>query len=153
MLGSDFASIRAFAEEGEEQTLQVESAEPAAAWNDEYTFVNWTDAEGNVVCEEATFVPADVKADATFTVNFKALENIEEKMPAIIADGVHEGGMIVSVNAEEGLFPAGTELKISAVPEDDALATARGELGDKVSAAATIALFLAGKKKEENEDN
>ncbi|SCY68232.1 InlB B-repeat-containing protein [Butyrivibrio sp. INlla14] len=110
----------------------------AAAWNDEYTFVNWTDAEGNVVCEEATFVPADVKTDATFTANFKAVENIEEKMPAIIADGVHEGGMIVSVNAEEGLFPAGTELKISAVPEDDALATARGELGDKVSAAKGV---------------
>lgn len=127
-----------------EETINIldESAKfegaTAAAWNDEYTFVNWTDADGNQVSEEVTFVPSGITEDATYTANFKAVENIEEKRPAIIADGVHEGGMIVSVRAEEGLFPAGTEVKISAISDSDALATAKDELGEEVKAAKGV---------------
>ena len=111
----------------------------ATAWNDKYTFVDWTDENGNQVSADATFVPENLEADATFTANFVAVEDIAEKMPAIEANDVHTGGMIVSVNAEEGLFPAGTEVKIEAVDDGTAVELAEKSLGEgKVKEAKAV---------------
>ncbi len=110
----------------------------ASAWNDEYSFVDWTDSEGNQVSTEATFVPSDVEADTVFTANFVAVENISEVMPAIEASNVHEGGMVVSVKAEEGLFPAGTEVKIRAISDGEALAAAQDTLGAQITVAKGV---------------
>ncbi|WP_029675064.1 InlB B-repeat-containing protein, partial [Butyrivibrio sp. VCB2006] len=97
----------------------------AEAWNDEYTFVDWTDADGNQVCTEATFVPSGLEADAVFTANFIAEEDIADKMPGIEANNVHKGGMVVSVKAEIGVFPKGTEVEINPVSDAQALETAQ----------------------------
>ena len=106
----------------------------ATAWNDKYTFVDWTDEDGNQVSTEATFVPSDVTEDATFTANFLAAEDIETAMPKISADNVKAGDMIVTVSADAGLFPEGTEIVISAVDDGTAL-----ELAQEVKENATQA--------------
>ena len=106
----------------------------ATPWNDKYTFVDWTDKDGNQVSTEATFVPSDVTEDATFTANFLAAEDIETAMPKISADNVKAGDMIVSVSADAGLFPEGTEIVISAVDDGTAL-----ELAQEVKENATQA--------------
>ncbi|SCY75102.1 InlB B-repeat-containing protein, partial [Butyrivibrio sp. INlla14] len=110
----------------------------ATAWNDKYTFVDWTDANGNQVSTDATFVPSGIEEDAEFTANFVAAEDISETMPSIEANEVHAGGLIVSVQAEEGLFPAGTELKISAISDEQAVATAEETLGKEVNKAKGV---------------
>nr|WP_297766723.1 MBG domain-containing protein [uncultured Butyrivibrio sp.] len=110
----------------------------ATAWNDKYTFVDWTDANGNQVSTDATFVPSGIEEDAEFTANFVAAEDISETMPSIEANEVHAGGLIVSVQAEEGLFPAGTELKISAIADEQAVATAEETLGKEVNKAKGV---------------
>ncbi|MCR5341806.1 MAG: InlB B-repeat-containing protein, partial [Butyrivibrio sp.] len=110
----------------------------ATARSDKYEFVNWTDAEGNEVSSEATFVPANIEADATFTANFKAAENIAEDMPALSVSDVHAGGMIVSVSAEEGIFPKDTEVCITGISEAQALETAQEKLGEDVKAAKGV---------------
>ncbi|WP_026490158.1 InlB B-repeat-containing protein, partial [Butyrivibrio sp. XBB1001] len=110
----------------------------ATAWNDKYTFVDWTDADGNQVSTDATFVPSGIEEDAEFTANFVAAEDISETMPSIEANEVHAGGLIVSVQAEEGLFPAGTELKISAISDEQAVATAEETLGKEVNKAKGV---------------
>ncbi len=109
----------------------------AAPWNDGYEFVNWTDAEGNQVSEDATFVPSDITEDATFTAHFTAVENIKELMPEL-SKTQSAGGMTVSVSAEEGLFPEGTSINISPISDDDALATAQDALGEKVNSAKGV---------------
>ncbi|MCR4960012.1 MAG: hypothetical protein K6A74_01040, partial [Lachnospiraceae bacterium] len=96
----------------------------ASAWNDKYTFVDWKDADGVQVSAEATFVPADITEDATFTAEFVAVEDIAELMPKLEATDVHVGGMIVSVTAEEGIFPAETNIVINAISDEQALETA-----------------------------
>ena len=42
-----------------------------ATANEDYYFVNWTDAKGEVVSTEAKYNPTNVTADATYTANFK----------------------------------------------------------------------------------
>ncbi len=97
----------------------------ATPWNDKYTFANWT-KDGEVVSEDATFVPADITEDTTFKANFKAAENIDisEEMPSI-NESKTTGGISVSVSAPEGLFPKGTTVSIEAIGDDEALATAQ----------------------------
>ncbi len=110
----------------------------ATAWNDKYTFVDWTDADGNQVCTDSTFVPSEIEEDAIFTANFVAVEDIEETMPAIVASNVHAGGMVVCVDAEAGLFPNGTEVVIKGISESQAIATAKETLGREVSKARGV---------------
>ncbi|WP_035785072.1 InlB B-repeat-containing protein, partial [Butyrivibrio sp. MC2021] len=107
----------------------------ATAWNDKYSFVDWTDEDGNQVCADATFVPSGIESDATFTANFIAEEDIEDKMPAIVRENVPAGGLSVSVNAEVGVFPKGTEAVISPVSDNQALESAKDALGDNVAEA------------------
>ncbi len=110
----------------------------AAAWNEEYTFLGWVDEEGVVVEEDETIVPSDITEDAVFTATFEASEDIDVDMPSIGATDVHKGGLIVSVDAEEGVFPAGTTLSITGISESDALSTAQDELGEQVTAAKGV---------------
>ncbi|WP_029319920.1 InlB B-repeat-containing protein [Butyrivibrio sp. AE3004] len=120
----------------------------AIAWNDKYEFVNWTDANDNEVSTEATFVPSNIEENATFKANFKAAEGIEVDMPELSAEDVHEGGMVVSVKAEEGIFPAGTEISITAISDDQALETAQNELGDQVTTAKGVDITFMFEGKE-----
>ncbi|WP_026664725.1 InlB B-repeat-containing protein [Butyrivibrio sp. FC2001] len=120
----------------------------ATARSDKYEFVNWTDAEGNEVSSEATFVPANIEADATFTANFKAAENIADDMPALSVTDVHAGGLIVSISAEEGVFPKDTEVSITGISDDQAIATAQGKLGEDVKAAKGVDITFNYEGKE-----
>nr|WP_255702408.1 Rib/alpha-like domain-containing protein [Peptoniphilus sp. KCTC 25270] len=66
-----------------------------------YTFVNWTDADGNVVSTDATYVPAKVdglNVARTYTANFKENENVT------ITYTAGEGGTVSP--ASETLAPA-----------------------------------------------
>ena len=110
----------------------------ASAKSDKYEFVNWTDANGNEVGTDPTFVPSNIEADASFTANFKAAENISEEMPALSVSDVHAGGMIVSVSAEEGVFPKGTEAVITPISDTQALTTAQDKLGEDVRNAKGV---------------
>lgn len=111
----------------------------ATPWNDKYTFANWT-KDGEVVSEEATFVPADITEDTTFKANFKAAENIGEEMPSI-NESVTTGGMNVSVSAPVGLFPKGTTVSIEAIGDDEALATAQEAIPEAKAAKGVDITF------------
>ena len=121
----------------EEVDLNAEDAaftgSTATAWKG-WQFLYWTDENGEVVCNDATFVPADIKEDTTFTAKFEMLDN----MPAIKATDVHVSDMVVSVIADEGLFPDGTEIKISSIPDAQALSTAQDKLGEGVTDAKGV---------------
>ncbi|WP_026506908.1 InlB B-repeat-containing protein [Butyrivibrio sp. MC2013] len=110
----------------------------ATAWNDKYTFTNWTDEDGNEVGTEALFVPADIEEDATFTANFVAVE----QMPAISVRNERHGDLIVTVEAEEGLFPEGTGIAISSVSDQRALALAQEVKEDATDAKAVDIKFV-----------
>ena len=110
----------------------------ATAINDEYTFVGWVDGNGNPVCSEATFIPEGIEEDSSFTAQFVAAEDISERMPAIEEIDYKTGGMLVSVTAEEGIFPAGTKINIEAIDDNDALQTAKDTLGEKVNQAKGV---------------
>ena len=108
----------------------------ASPRNDKYVFVEWEDAEGNEVSKEATFAPSNIEEDTSFTAVFKLAEEIS--MPELSAKDVHVGGMIVSVDAEEGLFPDGTEIVIKPVSDELALETAQNELGETAKEAKGV---------------
>ena len=110
----------------------------ATPWNDKYVFTYWTDENGNQVSTEASFVPGEVTEDTTFIANFSSVETISDTMPVIEVSDVHEGGLVVSVNAEEGLFPAGTEVVITAISDTQAIDTAKDTLGEHVTAAKGV---------------
>ena len=120
----------------------------AVAWNDKYEFEAWINEEGKVVGTNEEYVPSNINKDITFTAKFKAVENIEDKMPAIKVSDVHKGGMVVSVNAEVGIFPAGTELSINAISDSQALETAKEELGEKVTSAKGVDITFKYEGKE-----
>ena len=111
----------------------------ATPWNAQYTFENWT-KDGEFVSDEATFVPADLEEDATFTANFKEAENTAEEMPAI-NESASTGGMNVSVSAPTGLFPKGTTVSISAIGDDQALATAQEAIPEATAAKGVDITF------------
>ena len=105
----------------------------ATPWNDKYQFTEWVDEDGNFVTNDALLVPSDVEKDTTFTAKFMKLE----EMPAISESKI-TGGMNVSVEADEGLFPEGTTVSIEAIPETQALETAQDTLGDNVKEAKGV---------------
>ena len=126
------------------ETINLNSSESipegatATPWNDEYAFTYWTDEDGNQISSEATLVPDEVTEDTVYTANFVSIETISDTMPAIVVNDVHKGGFIVSVNAEEGLFPAGTEVVITEISDSQALDTAKDTLGDTVTSAKAV---------------
>ena len=105
----------------------------ATPWNDKYQFTEWVDEDGNFVTNDALLVPSDVEKDTTFTAKFMKLE----EMPAISESKI-TGGMNVSVEADEGLFPEGTTVSIEAISDDKAMETAQDTLGDNVKEAKGV---------------
>ncbi|MCR5671105.1 MAG: hypothetical protein K6G10_08880 [Butyrivibrio sp.] len=122
------------------------SGATAIPWNDNYTFAGWTDEDGAQVCAEATFVPCDVKEDVTYTANFIAAENIAELMPAVSIEDNEVGDLIVSVTAEEGLFPAGTKIVAGYVDDETALEKAQEVKKNATSAKAVDIKFMKGEE-------
>ncbi len=92
---------------------------------DNYTFAGWYNEADEPVWSEPTFVPSDVKEDATFTAKFIADENIEELMPSITVEDEVVGDFTVNIDAEVGVFPAGTTVSMSQI--DDSLAVEMAE--------------------------
>ncbi len=118
----------------------------ATAFNKYYQFVAWVDADGNTVCSEATFVPSDIEEDATFTANFMKLS----EMPAQSFGG-SAGGMNVSVSADEGIFPEGTTMHVSAISDDEALDAAKDAIGEEVQQAKGVDITFRNADGEEIE--
>lgn len=94
-------------EEGSEVTL-------TATENFGYDFVNWTDANGTVVSEEAKFKYA-MNADATLTANFKKVNTYEL---ALTVDGTND--YMVTINPAptvvegKNMYEEGTAVELTA---------------------------------------
>nr|MCR5156509.1 InlB B-repeat-containing protein [Butyrivibrio sp.] len=116
------------------ETINVNNPEEAfagstATANEHYQFFAWVDEDEKPVCTESTFVPSDVTEDATFTATFVADENIEELMPLLEVKDKKVGDFIVSVEAEVGVFPAGTTVEINQIADSLAEKMAQDALG------------------------
>ncbi|WP_026520161.1 InlB B-repeat-containing protein [Butyrivibrio sp. FCS006] len=118
----------------------------ASAVNKYYQFVAWVDADGNTVCGESTFVPSNIEEDATFTANFMKMS----EMPAQSFSG-SAGGMNVSVSADEGIFPEGTTMNVSAISDDEALDAAKDAIGEAAQTAKGVDITFRNADGEEIE--
>ena len=118
----------------------------ASAVNQYYQFMAWVDKNGNTVSTEATFVPAEVEEDTSFTATFEKLSN----MPAQDFSG-SAGGMNVSVSADDGVFPEGTTMTVTAIGDDEAMAAATDALGDNVKSAKGVDITFRNAEGEEVE--
>ncbi|MBO6255574.1 MAG: hypothetical protein J6O49_18320, partial [Bacteroidaceae bacterium] len=93
--------------------------------NDGYTFLNWTDEDGNEVCDVPNFTPSasdlGVSEDAegeesedgeeevkevTFTANFKAIINKE------VVREVEMDGVLITFSAEPGVLPNDAQFEV-----------------------------------------
>ncbi len=118
----------------------------ASAKNKYYQFVAWKDEDGNSVSSESTFVPSDIEADTTFTAEFMKLS----LMPAADFAG-SAAGMNVTVHADEGIFPEGTTMSVSAVSEAEAVDAAKEALGENVKEAKGVDITFKNADGEEIE--
>ncbi|MBP3783077.1 MAG: InlB B-repeat-containing protein, partial [Butyrivibrio sp.] len=101
---------------------------------DGYKFVNWTDEDGNEVCDEPNFTPSasdlgvsgegeeseeEVK-EITFTANFE--EKVTWNQEFNQSKTIDEDGIIVSLYAEPNVLPDDAELRVTKITgslEDD----------------------------------
>ena len=118
----------------------------ASPVNKYYQFTAWIDGNGNPVSTESTFVPSDIYADASYTACFEKLSN----MPAQDFTG-SAGGMNVSVSADEGIFPEGTTMTVTAIGDDEAMAAATDALGDNVKSAKGVDITFRNAEGEDVE--
>ena len=123
------------------QDLSLKGA--VADANEGYEFVVWKDANGNIVSRDHTFIPQittneeGTGIDASYTANF---EKIPEKYPAQDFSG-EAGGVTVDAHAEEGAFPEGTRMEVSAVTGsslDGVMEAAQENTQDKVVDAVAV---------------
>lgn len=105
-----------------------------------YSFGGWENAAGDIVSEEETLLPEieELKSDTSFTARF--VRNVE--MPAFKTTWAGDG-IIVTVEAPEGTFPAGTELKAKEVGEDEALAIVQEAVGTEQTISRAVAVDLS----------
>ena len=89
-----------------------EKAEVIAVANEGFRFVNWTDAEGNVISESNPYV-FEVTKDLDLTANFEKIP--AEKYTFSVAANDEKMGS-VAVEPQQDTYEAGTEIKVSAVP-------------------------------------
>ena len=134
------------------ETIDINDAEAkfegatATAVNKYYQFVAWVDANGNTVSSDSTFVPSNIEEDTTFTANFMKLSS----MPAQSFSG-SAGGMNVSVSADEGIFPEGTTMHVSAISDDEALDAAKDAIGESAQTAKGVDITFRNADGEEIE--
>ena len=89
-----------------------EKAEVIAVANEGFRFVNWTDAEGNVLSESNPYV-FEVTKDVDLTANFEKIP--VEKFTFTVAANDETMGSVL-VEPQQDSYEAGTEIKVSAVP-------------------------------------
>ncbi len=145
-----------------EYTIAGSTATP----NEGYEFVNWT-MEEEVVCEEATITPSVVSGDITYTANFSMIEEeIEEvveeaeeeedeeeeevKYPAAEFSG-ETSKISVSVKADEGAFPEGTTMVVTAISNSQAKAAAEEAMEEEVNDAVGVDISFRNADGEEIE--
>ena len=92
-----------------------EKAEIIAVANEGFRFVNWTDAEGNVISESNPYV-FEVTKDLDLTANFEKIP--AEKYTFSVAANDEKMGS-VAVEPQQDTYEAGTEIKVSAVPASE----------------------------------
>ena len=83
--------------------------------NEGFRFVNWTDAEGNVISESNPYV-FEVTKDLDLTANFEKIP--AEKYTFSVAANDEKMGS-VAVEPQQDTYEAGTEIKVSAVPASE----------------------------------
>ncbi|MFQ8957335.1 MAG: InlB B-repeat-containing protein [Mediterraneibacter gnavus] len=98
-----------------EATKKGEKAEVIAVANEGFRFVNWTDAEGNVISESNPYV-FEVTKDLDLTANFEKIP--AEKYTFSVAANDEKMGS-VAVEPQQDTYEAGTEIKVSAVPASE----------------------------------
>jgi|GEM_PF-2674828 len=125
-----------------------------------YSFVSWTDESGNVVAASKTFVPANVSKDITYTASFESSATAstaksESKMPASSFTGYASNGVTVAAAVDEGVFPAGTTMQVTAVSTDEAIQAAQSAVSGEIvdAAAVNIAFYDAGGNEIQPADN
>ncbi len=89
-----------------------EKAEVIAVANEGFRFVNWTDAEGNVLSDSNPYV-FEVTKDVDLTANFEKIP--VEKFTFTAAANDESMGSVL-VEPQQDSYEAGTEIKVSAVP-------------------------------------
>ena len=92
-----------------------EKAEVIAVANEGFRFVNWTDAEGNVLSESNPYV-FEVTKDVDLTANFEKIP--VEKFTFTVAVNDETMGSVL-VEPQQDSYEAGTEIKVSAVPASE----------------------------------
>ena len=93
-----------------------EKAEVIAVANEGFRFVNWTDAEGNVISESNPYV-FEVTKDLDLTANFEKIP--AEKYTFSVAANDENDGKLFAVEPQQDTYEAGTEIKVSAVPASE----------------------------------
>ncbi|MEQ2041561.1 InlB B-repeat-containing protein [Mediterraneibacter gnavus] len=92
-----------------------EKAEVIAVANEGFRFVNWTDAEGNVISESNPYV-FEVTKDLDLTANF---EKIEDSYLIYVESPDPQMGTVTMDPANEGnIYKEGTEITVKAEPKD-----------------------------------
>ncbi len=105
----------------------------AIANNQYYQFVSWVDEDGNTVCSDSEFIPTSVEEDSTYKATFMKLTSMPEQ-----SFNQSAGGMNVFVSADEGVFPEGTQMIVTAISDADALDAAQDAMGENVTAAKGV---------------
>ena len=91
-----------------------EKAEVIAVANEGFRFVNWTDAEGNVISESNPYV-FEVTKDLDLTANF---EKIEDSYLIYVESPDPQMGTVIMDPANEGnIYKEGTEITVKAEPK------------------------------------
>ncbi len=111
----------------------------ATAANMYYQFTAWVDGDGNPVSSSATLIPSGIEADVTYTAKFMKLS----AMPEQDFSGSDEG-MNVSVHADEGIFPEGTTMVVTAISDSQAYDAAVDALGESVVEAKGVDITFYG---------
>ena len=122
-----------------EETINTDDEEAkiegsVAIANEDYKFSYWKDSNGDIVSYSSEFIPEEITEDVTFTAVFK---KVEVNMPAK-SFSASAGRVSVFVDAPEGAFPEGTEMKVSAVYDKNILNTATDAVEGEAQAVAAV---------------
>lgn len=131
--------IETFESEDDETEIVGATATPAT---EDYKFINWTDEDGEVVCEEATFVPTE-KVTATYTANFEEVVEKEAVFNTV------RNGINITVLAHPGTFPEGTEMVVKIVSNSEVVDAVDAATDYEVDSSNIIAFDISFKSEGE----